>query len=139
MIGLASERLREFGDRVDLRQSQGGTLIEDADGRYDRFVSNYVVDLLSAEAGAAVVSEAHRLLCPGGLLCMVSLTHGRNFATRIVSGLWTAVYRINAGLVGGCRPIELRDLISAPGWVIGFNTTVAAVGITSEVLVAKRR
>ena len=41
-----------------------------------RFVSNYVLDLLTAGDIADVLSEARRVLTAEGRLCVVSLTHG---------------------------------------------------------------
>ena len=43
---------------------------------YDRFVSNYVFDLLSGEDIHALLKEAHRVLVPDGYLCASSLTEG---------------------------------------------------------------
>src|SRR5215471_15437796 len=76
MIRLAQARLAGFGSRAQVWQTDGSLQFAPASGSFDRFVSTYVADLLSASDIAAVLLEAHRLLRPEGLLCLVSLTPG---------------------------------------------------------------
>jgi cyclopropane fatty-acyl-phospholipid synthase-like methyltransferase len=45
----------------------GGAPIGEPAAAYDRFVSNYVFDLLSEEDIRAVIAEAYRVLRPGGI------------------------------------------------------------------------
>ena len=47
MIEIARERLSPYGDRVELRQSDGGFSFEEHNGSADRVVATYVLDLLS--------------------------------------------------------------------------------------------
>jgi ubiquinone/menaquinone biosynthesis C-methylase UbiE len=49
--------------------SDGSPRLPAGDGEYDRFVSTYVLDLLSAADTVDLLAEAHRVLRPGG-------THG---------------------------------------------------------------
>src|SRR5215470_2097206 len=76
MIRLAKTRLARFGNRVTVEQTTGSLQCEAMSSSCDRFVSTYVADLLSTSDIAALFSLAHRLLAPGGRLCLVSLTHG---------------------------------------------------------------
>jgi hypothetical protein len=69
-----------------------------------------------------VHSEAHRLLRPEGLLCLVSLTPGPTWLSRLVTGLWTGIHRLSPSLVGGCRPVELQALLSLDQWQLVFVT-----------------
>ena len=68
MVGLAERRLSEFGDRARVVLTDGGPPASEPPSSFDRFVSNFVFDLLSEADIAAVVSEAHRILRPGNVL-----------------------------------------------------------------------
>ena len=137
MIRLARARLARFGSRVEVQQTDGTLRFEATSGFYDRFVSTYVADLLSASDIVEVLSEAHRLLRPEGLLCLVSLTSGPTWFSRLVTGLWTGIHRLSPSLVGGCRPQELPMLLPASGWQLVSVNVVTAFGIPSEMVVAK--
>ena len=88
-------------------------------------------------AFAEMLSEAHRLLRPEGFLCLVSLTPGPMWFSRLVTGLWTGIHRPAPSLVGGCRPLELQMLLPAFGWQLVSVNVVTAFGIPSEIVVAK--
>jgi len=137
MIRLAQARLARFGSRVEVQQTDGTLRFEAASSSYDRFVSTYVADLLSAADIAEMLSEARRLLRPEGLLCLVSLTPGPTWFSRLVTGLWTGIHRLSPSLVGGCRPLELQMLLPAFGWQLVSVNVVTAFGIPSEIVVAK--
>ncbi len=137
MIRLAQARLARFGSRVQVWQTDGSFPFDALSGLYDRFVSTYVADLLSASDIAEMLSEAHRLLRPEGLLCLVSLTPGPTWFSRLVTGLWTGIHRLSPSLVGGCRPLELQMLLPAFGWQLVSVNVVTAFGIPSEIVVAK--
>jgi ubiquinone/menaquinone biosynthesis C-methylase UbiE len=136
MVTLARERLERFGARAEVRLADGSASIDAPDGSFDRFVSNYVLDLMSRDVIRTVVAEAYRVLEPDGLLCLVSLTHGRTAVSRFVSGLWSRVHRMRPSIVGGCRPIELADFVGEPDWRIVHSAFVSSLGFPSEVIVA---
>ena len=137
MIRLAQARLARFGSRVAVEQTDGSLQFEAASGSYDRFVSTYVADLLSASDITALLAEAHRLLMPEGRLCLVSLTHGTRWLSRLLTGLWTGIHRLTPTLVGGCRPLDLGVLLPASIFHLEYVHVVTAFGIPSEVIVAK--
>src|SRR5260370_6021801 len=139
MIRLAQARLARFGSRVAVEQTDGSLRFGAASRSSDRFVSTYVADLLSASDIAEVLSEAHRLLRPEGLLCLVSLTPGPTWFSRLVTGLWIGIHRLTPALVGGCRPLELRVLLQASPFQLEYVHVVTAFGIPSELIVAKRQ
>ncbi len=137
MIHLAQARLARFGSRVTVEQTDGSLQFEAASSSYDRFVSTYVADLLSASDITALLAEAHRLLMPEGRLCLVSLTHGTRWLSRLLTGLWTGIHRLTPTLVGGCRPLDLGVLLPASIFHLEYVHVVTAFGIPSEVIVAK--
>jgi len=85
------------------------------------------------------LSEARRVLGPGGLLCATGLTTGERGLARFVSRAWKGVWARWPALVGGCRPIRLVDALDSSQWVVSYQRTVVAWGIASEILIATRR
>lgn len=137
MLDIARGRLSPLGDRARLHQIDPGTVrVPLPDRSADRFVSAYVLDLLAPADIRTVLDEARRVLTPDGRLCLVSLTHGRPGFPWLVAHAWNAIFRLRPQLVGGCRPIELRDYCREPAWQILHQRTVVRWGISSEVLVA---
>jgi ubiquinone/menaquinone biosynthesis C-methylase UbiE len=139
MVALASERLRQWSHRATVTLVDGGATVPAADRSADRFVANYVFDLLGPEETRAALSKAHRVLAPGGLLCATGLTPGERGLARFVSRAWAGVWARWPALVGGCRPIRLVDELDVSQWIVTYRRTVVAWGVTSEIFIATRR
>jgi ubiquinone/menaquinone biosynthesis C-methylase UbiE len=136
MVALARDRVAPWRGRASVEQSDGSPRIQAPDGGFDRFVSTYVLDLLSPEDIALVVDEAHRLLSADGLLCVVSATHGRAPLERLVMGLAAGLHRLSPAIVGGCRAIDVVSFLVPGAWRIVHRNITTKWGIPSEVLVA---
>lgn len=139
MIDLARTRLAPWRDRAEVSASSGSVRLDAADATYDRFLANFVFDLLSEADIRDLLAEAHRVLLPGGLLCLTGLTHGRRLPSRLVTWVWEAVFARDPKRLGGCRPIELRRYLPAENWELRHHTVISSFGISSEVVVAARR
>ena len=139
MVSLALERLKPWSDRARVYQSDGSPRIPEPDGSFDRFVSTYVLDLLAPDFIERLLSEAHRVLVPGGKLCLVSMTFGMSPLSRAVCWGWQRLWRFSPGIVGGCHPIELSDYLPSGAWKPNHQNKVTSWGISSEVLVASAR
>lgn len=139
MIALARERLAAFADRASVRLVAGEPKLDEADGAYDRFLSTFVLDLLSEADIVAVLAEAHRILEPGGILAVTSLSKGSGFVSRTAARAWSAVHRLRPSLVGGCRPLDLEAYLAPDRWRILTLERLAPYGIPSEAVVAERR
>jgi len=139
MVALARTRLARFGERVAVRQTDGSLQFDEVSGSFERFVSNYVLDLLSASDMAQLLAEAHRLLVAAGRLCLVSLTHGSTPLARLVTRTWTRIHTLEPRLVGGCRPVELCDCLPDTRWHIDYAQVITRFGIPSEVVVASKQ
>lgn len=137
MVRLAKDRLRPFAARAGVRQSDGTPRIDAEDDTFDRFISTYVFDLLSDDDVRAMLTEARRVLKPGGLLGLVSLTDGLGPLSRLVSTTWRGLHRISPWLVGGCRPISFQRHLSGAEWHIEHRQVIVQFGISSEVVVAR--
>ncbi len=116
MLSLAINCLSRWSDRVNIQLSNGSMKLPVSDGAFDFFVSTYVLDLLGRDDILFLLDEAHRILADDGLLCIVSLTHGENLLARGISLLWESIYKTYPLLLGGCRPIEVLDLLSKAKW-----------------------
>ena len=139
MTGLASDRLRPWSDRSTVALVDGSAGLPVTDGSADRFVADYVFDLLSPEATAAALAEARRVLAPGGLLCAAGLTDGEGGLAAVVSRAWRRVWARWPTVVGGCRPLRLTDALAPAGWEVRYRGSVVAWGIASEAVIAARR
>lgn len=139
MVELARARLAGWEDRAAVRLVEGGrTPLPVEPASVDRVVTTYVFDLLEADDLAWTLSECHRVLRPGGLLCHAGIAPGRGPLSRLVSGGWAALHRLRPGLVGGCRPFLLAEVLPAGRWSVEHQERLSRFGVTSEVVVARR-
>jgi ubiquinone/menaquinone biosynthesis C-methylase UbiE len=139
MVALARQRLAPWPDRATIEQSDGSPRLQVPDGTFDRFVSTYVLDLLSVGDIALVLDEAHRVLSKDGLLCLVSATHGRTTVERLVMGVFGRLHALSPSLVGGCRAIDVLSALPSGRWQVVHHRVVSKWGVPSEVLVAAAR
>jgi ubiquinone/menaquinone biosynthesis C-methylase UbiE len=138
MVRLAKERLARFAPRATVEKSDGSVEMDSPNGAFDRFISTFVLDLLPDAEAQAVVREAHRLLASGGLAGLVSLTNGKTPIGWAITTMWNGLRAVSPMLVGGCRPIEILDLVPAPDWKIEYHNVVLPLGIPCEVVVARK-
>lgn len=139
MVRLAQQRLTPYSQRAEVALTGGGPPVGEPPESCDRFLSNYVFDLLSEEDIRSVLRNARRILRPNGLLCLTGLSTGVGPLSRAVAGVWSWIQAHRPSAVGGCRPIDLLPFLAASDWEIRFDEKVVAFAITSEVVVAQRR
>ncbi len=138
MFELARTRLARFGPRATLALSDGAAPTMEPDAAYDRWVSNFVLDLLSDTDIDAILTEAHRMLVPGGLLCLAGLSTGDAWLTKSVASLWSAIHKLSPEIVGGCRPLDLLPRLSPSRWRILHRRVLAPFFVPSEAIVAAK-
>jgi SAM-dependent methyltransferase len=138
MTAIAATRLRNWADRASAVRIAGQPPLPVADGAADRFLANYVLDLMTPADARRWLAEANRILGADGLLGLVSITPGSGRLSRLVSDTWTRIWRRRPMLVGGCRPIELLDLLEEHDWMVVHREVATAWAVSSEVLVARR-
>jgi ubiquinone/menaquinone biosynthesis C-methylase UbiE len=139
MVHLCRQRIAPWRTRARVEVSAGDMNLPFPAGSFDRFIVTYVLDLLDPADTQDLLSEAHRILKPGGLFCLVSLTNGATGGARAVARVWRAVYAVAPLLVGGCRPIDVEALLSSIYWDLRYDSVVTTFGLSSEVTVAARR
>jgi ubiquinone/menaquinone biosynthesis C-methylase UbiE len=138
MIELAQSRTARFGERATIQQTSGTMRVDLPDAAFDRFISTYVLDLLSETDIDTLLSEAHRVLANGGLLGVVSLTRGSRGLSRFVTWTWERLHQFSPMLMGGCRPIEIRPHLEALRWKVCHRNLVTPFAIASEIVVAEK-
>ena len=136
MIDIARQRVSHYEERASVALSDGSIFFPQRDRSVDRVISTYVLDLLPEADILQAVSEARRVLTPDGKLCLVGLTKGTRPVSRLVAGLWSALFRLHAPIVGGCRPVLLASFVSPQSWSIEYRDVITQFGVPSEVLVA---
>ena len=132
MIELAKSRTARFGGRAAIQQTSGATHVDLPDGAFDRFISTYVLNLLSEKDIDSLLSEAYRVLRNGGLLGVVSLTRGSRGLSRFVTWTWERLHQFSPMLMGGCRPIKIRPLLE------DHRNVVTPFAVASEIVVAEK-
>jgi ubiquinone/menaquinone biosynthesis C-methylase UbiE len=138
MVELSRKRLARFEGRAEVLLTDGALKFALPDASVDRFVMNYVLDLLSPDDIRQVLTEAYRLLKPEGRLCVVSLTCGRKGVARLITWLWSTVHWLHPKLVGGCRSLRVQDFLDEEHWRLDYHHVVIAFGVASEVVVASK-
>lgn len=139
MVRLARRSLLPWQGRAQVVQTDGTMRMPLADGSASHVVSTYVFDLLSERDARDAIAEAHRVLVPGGRLCLASMTWGNTVGSRTLCALWEGLYRLHAPLVGGCHPISLETFLDESKWEVDYKTVVTQFGVASEILIARPR
>lgn len=137
MAGLTAARLAPWRARADVAMASVPPLPV-RDGAVSHVLATYVLDLLPRVEVTVLLAEAHRVLAPGGLLCVAGLAPAEAGLGRLVTALWRGIHRLNPRWVGGCRPLAVAPLLATPAWRLRHRTLVRAWGITSEVVVTER-
>ena len=138
MVSLARARLSAWRPRATVELAAGPMTLPGGPASVDRFVSTYVLDLLATEDIRALAAELTRVLAPGGLAGITSLTGGRAGLPRVVSWIWRQVQRRRPTLVGGCRPLDLAPLMRDECLELVYEGHHCVRALSSQVLVLRR-
>ena len=139
MLARAGTKLKKYAPRAKLRPGDVSLGLTSPDESADRVIASYLFDLLSPSHSKNLLGEMHRVLRPGGLICLAGLTRESDDGDMtIISQLWALVQRRWPWIVGGCRPVQLRQMLDNTQWEIVAHETVAPRGLTSEILLARK-
>lgn len=139
MQSLTQKRVEQFGERAEVVLSSGDMRFPVPDQSVDRVIATYVFDLLSDSDMHKAIAESHRVLRPDGKICLVSLSQGISLGSRMVCRIWSGLFRWNASLIGGCRPIELKTRLEPAQWRLDYNRILTQFSVPSEILIATPR
>lgn len=109
-----------------------------AEDSFDRLFCSYVLDLIPLQYLPEVLSEFHRVLTPGGRMVIIALTEGTTTTSRALVAAWKAVYALAPVACGGCRPLQLTDLVEAAGFTNISRQVVLQLAVPSEIISASR-
>ncbi|MCJ7660825.1 MAG: methyltransferase domain-containing protein [Anaerolineales bacterium] len=132
MVSLAQGRSQAAMCQADARN------LPFVDQRFDRLYSAYVLDLLPLADLPALLAGFHRVIKPGGLMVVLALTEGVNVPSRALVAVWKAAYAVSPVACGGCRPLQLSNLVQAAGFEQVRREVVVQMAVPSEIIVAKK-
>lgn len=130
--------------QVARKRTQAPMLLADAHFQplasrsFDRLYCAYVLDLIPLAEIPVLLDEYYRLLKPGGMVVLLTLTEGVSTASKAVVGLWKAVYRISPFSCGGCRPLEISGLVKDAGFDETAAEIIVQFGVPSQIICAMR-
>ena len=91
-------------------------------------------DLILFDQMDNVINEFTRVLKSGGKLVLVNMTKAEQFGT----GLYERIYRISPPLMGGCRGVQMFDLLTEHGFKVITREYVQQMLFPSEVILATK-
>ena len=100
----------------------------------DILFNNYMFDLIYFDQMDVIIDEFSRVLKPGGKLVLVNMTKAEQFS----AGLYEQIYRISPTLMGGCRGVQLSNLLIEHGFNIENREYVQQMLFPSEVILATK-
>jgi len=100
----------------------------------DILFNNYMFDLIPFNQMDAIINEFSRVLKSNGKLVLVNMTKAEYFG----AGLYEKIYRISPTLLGGCRGVQLSDLLSDHSFIIEKREYIQQMLFPSEVILATK-
>ena len=77
------------------------------------------------------MSEFYRVLKPAGRVVLVTLTEGATPLSRLVIAAWKLVYSVRTISCGGCRPLEIANLVQDAAFTLLSQDVVVQMGVPS--------
>lgn len=130
---MAQKTRTRVAGRANVRVGDAHKLEFD-DASFDLVVNGYMFDLLPEDDFPIVLGEMYRVLKPGGRLVLVNMAVSNKKRT----ALWTAIYRLNPAMMGGCRGVELSEPMKRAGFEVDRREEVDQLGFPTELLLAHR-
>ena len=130
--------------RISQRRTQAPHCQADAkdiplcDQSFERIFAAYILDLLAEQDIPLVLAEARRLLRPTGRLVIAAMTEGVDKASKTLMGAWKLTYKLSPIFLGGCRPLELKEQVTAAGFSPVTRQVIVQLGMPSEIITAIR-
>ena len=138
-VDLSAVMARLTGQRTGAPVCQGSvSRLPLAGESFDRVYSSYVLDLIPQTQLPQVLAEFRRVLAPGGRMVIITLTEGTTAVSRTLVALWKAAYSVAPVACGGCRPLQLSNLVENTGFNQIERRVIVQLGVPSEIISAVR-
>mgnify|MGYP001053720998 FL=1 len=134
MLAKAKMKLSKLGNQIYSLEIGSAFDIRMDDGSVDILFNNYMFDLISFDQMDNVINEFARVLKPSGKLVLVNMTKAEQFG----AGLYERIYRISPPLMGGCRGVQMFDLLTEHGFKVITREYVQQMLFPSEVILATK-
>jgi len=103
---------------------------------FDRLYAGYVLDLLPYPDLPGVLAGFHRVLKHKGRMVILALTEGVDRPSKALVSVWKGIFALNPAMCGGCRPLQLFDLVREAGFRNIEREVIVQFGVPSELIVA---
>ena len=133
MIQLAEKRIskRPASGKVELKQASAFD-IPYPEQTFDLILNCYMLDLIPFAEMGSIMTEFHRLLKPGGKLALTNMTSGKSK----LSHFYGYLSRLSPKLMGGCRPVDLKEMLVQHDFEVKTQDYVEQFFFPSEILLA---
>jgi ubiquinone/menaquinone biosynthesis C-methylase UbiE len=135
MLRVSQQRLRDAGlaERVQLHLGDAVHLPFEA-GSMDAIFMSFTLELFDTPEIPLVLQECQRVLRPGGRVCLVAMSKGRESS---LTKFYEWLHRKFPRYVD-CRPIYLRQAVTAAGFRLAEVTEISLWGLAGELVLAKK-
>ena len=134
MLTKAERRLRKAGLSNYELLVGSAMAIEEPSNSFDVLVNNYMFDLLNEQEWIKALTEFHRTIKPEGKLVLVNMTFGE----KLGSGIYERLYRLSPSLMGGCRGVQMSDVLQRNGFSVHLREYLQQMLFPSEVILASK-
>lgn len=132
------QRLRPWAERCTLLDEAGPVLSLPSES-FDRFVACFVLDIMDETQQVDFLNEAHRLLKPGGRICLMTVCDGIDWLSRPIMRLGKWLAHRSPWLALGARYRDLGPLLTQDHWEILECRTSARMGCATKLTIARKR
>ena len=97
-----------------------------------------MLDLLPFADLPGLIDDFYRVIKSGGRIVITALTEGVDLPSRALIAIWKGVFALSPAMCGGCRPLELLNIVRKAGFKQLEREVIVQLGIPSEIIIATK-